>query len=282
MDEHQPIKIFGVDFTSAPSTKKAITCVQCWLDEDGLFLEQFSRITSFDEFENFLRELGPWVAGMDFPFGQPHKLIENIGWPQTWDGYVRHLARMTKSEFVDLLAEYRDGRNAGDKQHMRRTDELANSRSPMMLYGVPVGKMFFEGAHRLLDAGVSILPSHMQNDPRIVIEAYPALVARRWVENRSYKADEIRKQTPARRSAREDIVRGLRSKNAETHFGFNVHFGADHAERFINDGTGDELDALLCAVQAGWAYSQRDKNYGIPADCDPLEGWIVDPGIITS
>lgn len=122
------MKIYGIDFTSTPNAKKAITCVECRLDESGLSLERFERLTSFDAFENFLRQPGAWVAGMDFPFGQPRKLIENIGWPQTWEGYVRQVGEM------------------------------------------------------------------------------------------------IRKQ-----------------------------------------------------VKAGWAYSQRDRNYGIPADCDPLEGWIVDP-----
>jgi hypothetical protein len=33
----------------------------------------------------------------------------------------------------------------------------------------------------------------------------------------------------------------------------------------------------LCAIQAGWAYSQRDHNFGTPINCDALEGWIVDP-----
>jgi len=45
----------------------------------------------------------------------------------------------------------------------------------------------------------------------------------------------------------------------------------------IQDGSGDRLDALLCAAQAGWAYTQRDRSFGIPKDSDPLEGWIVDP-----
>jgi hypothetical protein len=273
------MKIFGVDFTSVPSSKKAITCIQCRLDEDGLSLENSVSIRSFDEFENFLQQPGPWVAGMDFPFGQPRKLIENIGWPQTWEGYVHHVAAMTKLEFVETLAKYRAGRERGDKQHLRRTDELANSRSPMMLYGVPVGKMFFEGAHRLLDAGVGILPCFTRDDQRIVIEAYPALVARRWIGNDSYKIDDVKKQTSVKQFAREEIVRGLRSKGALMYFGFDIHFSDDYANTFIDDGSGDQLDALLCAIQAGWAYIQREQNFGIPTDCDRLEGWIIDPGM---
>jgi len=273
------MKIFGIDFTSVPGSRKFITCAQCRLDESDLSLEISFHIKSFDEFEDFLRQTGPLVAGMDFPFGQPRRLIENIGWPQTWEGYVRHVAGMTKSEFVEKLAKYREAREKGDKQHLRHTDELANSRSPMMLYGVPVGRMFFEGAHRLLDAGVSVLPCCVRDNPRIVIEAYPALVVRQWIENRSYKNDEKKKQTPVLQSSRESIVKGLRSQDVKTCYGFDVHFSDTDARRFISDGSGDELDALLCAVQAGWAYTQRGRNYGIPADCDMLEGWIVDPGM---
>jgi hypothetical protein len=271
------MKIFGVDFTSVPSSKKPITAVQCRLDENGLFLETSISIRSFDEFENFLQQAGPWLAGLDFPFGQPRRLIENIGWLKTWDGYVGQVGKLTKLEFVEVLAQYRSGREVGDKQHLRQTDGLANSRSPMMLYGVPVGKMFFEGAHRLLDAGVSVLPCFMRDDPRIVIETYPALVARRWIGSRSYKTDQKMKQSASRQSARVDIVRGLRSKEIKAQYGFDVSFSNGDAEEFVNDGSGDKLDALLCAIQAGWAYTQQEHNFGIPVDCDPLEGWIVEP-----
>ena len=40
---------------------------------------------------------------------------------------------------------------------------------------------------------------------------------------------------------------------------------------------GDALDALLCALQAAWAYTQREQGYEILSTCDALEGCIVDP-----
>ncbi len=234
-------------------------------------------MASFDGFEAFLIQPGPWIAGIDFPFGQPRRLIQNIGWPESWEGYVDEVAGMNKNEFVKTLTDYRRVRPKGDKQHLRRVDKFANSRSPMMLYGVPVGKMFFEGAPRLMHSGASILPVRPQPDARIVLEAYPALVARRWIENRSYKNDDVRKQNPTQQAAREEVLLGLRSQNSKEYFGFEVNFTDAGAEKCIRDGTGDRLDALLCAVQASWAYSQRDRNFGIPENSDPLEGWIVDP-----
>ncbi len=270
------MKIYGVDFTSAPRSRKPITWAQCKLEGESLRLEAAGNLTSFEAFEGFLAQPGPWIAGLDFPFGQPRRLVENIGWPRSWDGYVRRVGEMSKQEFVEALDHYRESRPSGDKQHLRRTDVLANSRSPMMLFGVPVGKMFFEGAPRLLRSGASILPCRPNGDSRVIIEAYPALVVRRWIGNRSYKNDEVRKQTEALRAARAEIVAGLGS-GAKAPFGFDVQFEGEWARACIGDGTGDQLDALLCAVQAGWAHSQREDNFGIPRDCDPLEGWIVDP-----
>ena len=39
------------------------------------------------------------------------------------------------------------------------------------------------------------------------------------------------------------------------------------------DGSGDLLDAVICAVQAAWA--ARQAGYGIPASAPTGEGWIV-------
>lgn len=274
------MKIYGIDFTSAPNPKKAIVCAQCRLDEEGLSLEQFAALPSFTDFESFLRQPGPWVAGFDFPFSQPRKLIENLGWPGKWEDMIRHVSGMSKVKFVNALESYCQGREAGDKHHLRFTDRIARARSPMMLVRVPVGKMFFEGAPRLLGAGVSIRPCLARNDTRIALEAYPSLVARRWIGSRSYKSDAVKQQTDEMRFAREEIVSQLRSVQAKIHFGFDVHLNDRYADEVIGDGSGDRLDALLCAVQAGWAYTQRDRNFGIPQDCDPLEGWIVDPLLV--
>jgi hypothetical protein len=274
------MKIYGIDFTSAPRPKKPIVFAQCRLVDEVLSLEQLGSLISFTEFESFLRQPGPWVAGMDFPFSQPRKLIENLGWPRDWDGMIRRAAGMSKSEFVHVLESYCQGREAGDKHHLRFTDRIARSRSPMMLYRVPVGKMFFEGAPRLLHAGVSIPPCLLRDDPRVVLEAYPALVSRRWIGSRRYKTDTVKQQSAAMQSAREEILSHLLSEEADAHFGFGIHISRSDADLLIQDGTGDRLDALFCAVQAGWAHTQQERNFGIPPDCDALEGWIVDPLLV--
>jgi hypothetical protein len=174
------MKIYGLDFTSTPNHRKPITCVICIFTDNRLSVAGLTPLFDFAAFEAFLSQSGPWLAGLDFPFGQPRKLIQNLGWPDSWAGYVEKIAALGKPGFVATLAAYRQARPPGDKQPLRAADFRAASRSPMMLYGVPVGKMFFEGAPRLLKSGVSILPCRPNADPRLVIEAYPALVARRW------------------------------------------------------------------------------------------------------
>jgi len=132
------MRVYGVDFTSAPRKQKPITCAECSLDNGLLYINDFDQFTSFDQFENFLQISGPWIAGLDFPFGQPRKLIENLGWSPSWEGYVKLIDDMTKDEFVYTLTQYRNGRPEGDKQHLRIIDKKGNSCSPMMLYYTPV------------------------------------------------------------------------------------------------------------------------------------------------
>ena len=281
MSDTSLIRIYGLDFTSAPSKRKPITCASCFLLNTYLYVEQIFLIAEFDGFEQWLGQSGPWVAALDFPFGQPRQLLTRLGWPLTWDGYVGLIGSMQKSTFEKTLQDYQDSRPAGDKQHMRVTDKIAGSRSPMMLHRVPVGKMFFQGAPRLLASGVSVLPCHPQPTDSIVIEGYPALVARRWSGKQSYKSDERAKQTPEQCAIRQQIVDGIRSSMLPDVYGIQLSMTDEQAQRLVEEPMGDELDAVLCAIQAAWAYTLRDKNYGIPTMCDVAEGWIVDPLLLS-
>ena len=56
---------------------------------------------------------GPWIAGIDFPFGQSRRFVENIGWPDTWTGYVDHVGRMSREGFRRALDDYRRPRAIG-------------------------------------------------------------------------------------------------------------------------------------------------------------------------
>ncbi len=276
------MEVIGADFTSSPRGAKPITKVCCQLEDGLLQIDNFEDITSFDGFEDVLHRPGPWVAGLDFPFGQSRKLITNLGWPLSWSGYVEVVDGLSREEFVEVLESYKENRPEGDKEHRRVTDHLSGAISPQKLYGVPVGKMFYEGARRLLQSQANIVPVRPTSDNRVIVEAYPALVARRWKGGDGYKSDTRKKQSEAHKLARKRILEGLVSEQFREIYGYKLRLSRSDLDRMIDDPTGDQLDAVLCAVQAAWAWLRCKEGYGVPEDVDRLEGWIVDPALIAS
>jgi len=269
------MEVYGVDFTSRPRRGKPISCLRCRLDGGLLRAGELEAFADFTGFEAMLRRQGPWIAGLDFPFGLPRKFIATIGWPESWAGYVGHVETLGRAGFRAALEAYRRGRPPGDKEHRRATDIAAGSISPQKLYGTPVALMFFEGAPRLIRADVTIPHLRAGSPDRVVIEAYPGVLARRLIGRRGYKTDTRAKQTAAHASARYDILERLTSDAGRAHLGFAVAADASLAD----NPAGDALDALLCAVQAAWAWRHRADGYGAPPAMDPREGWIADPGL---
>ena len=265
--------VFGIDFTSRPKHRKPITCLHCTLEDDVLRAGDLEEWTDFAAFEQALQRPGPWIAGIDFPFGQARRFIETIDWPRDWADYVRHAQSLTRSGFREALNVYRKTRRSGDKEHRRQTDIAAGSVSPQKLYRVPVGLMFFEGAPRLVASNVTI-PKLQDGDPkRIVVEAYPGVLARQLIGNRSYKQDTRKKQTSEQHTARLDLLDGIVNGRLHNRYGLRVKAQPELCE----DPGGDHLDALLCAIQAAWAWQKGMDGFRAPNRVDPLEGWIADP-----
>ncbi len=282
VDDHRPsgaavVDVHGIDFTSRPRDRKPITSRHCRLEGDMLRALAARPLPSFADFEDALARPGPWIAGIDFPFGQARRFCDDVGWPSAWKDYVGYVERLGKAGFEAVLDEYRRTQPKGQKEHLRRTDVLARAKSPQKLYFIPVGKMFFQGAPRLLKAGVTIPRLHPGDPARIVVEAYPGVLARA-VTRDSYKSDTQREQTRRQREARANILEALTSGELSNRYGMTVM--ADDPD-LVDDPTGDTLDALLCAVQAAWAWRNRRQLFcGPGADIDPREGWIADPGAV--
>ena len=272
------MKIFGIDFTSRPRRSKPITCLEATLEGNTLRAEDLKEWSSFEEFERALQAPGPWIAGIDFPFGLSRTFIENIGWPQSWQGYVDYVSTLDRNGVPAALEAYRKHRPAGDKEHKRASDIAAGSISPQKLYGVPVGLMFFEGAPRLRNSGVTIPGLQTGHANRIVVEAYPGVLARTVIGRRSYKHDTRRKQTPERQIAREELIAKILDGYLNSSFGLQV----DAPKQLADDPAGDQMDALLCAIQAAWAWMNRENDFGAPNEVDQLEGWIADPTLSKS
>lgn len=259
----------------------------CSLDSSFLEIESFECLNGpgnrdFSRFEKWLCEKGPWIAGIDFPFGQPEQLIDDLNWPRKWSDYVSLVDQMNKHKYEEILTEYKRYKPFGRKELRRITDITAGSISPMKLYGVPVGKMFFEGAPRLLKSGASIYPVNPVNaENRLIIEAYPKLIASICIGNVPYKSDT--KQTGGLIDSRQRIIETICSGNDNRFvktYGLRIKMSHEVVNACINDKSGDHLDSALCAVQAAWFYCQKEKNYGISGKAIMTEGWICDPNLL--
>lgn len=258
------MKVLGVDFTSAPRRAKPIAVAEGFVLRLEVQITGIKRLETFKEFEALLCQPGPWIGGFDFPFGLPRELVRGLGWPGEWRKLVELCGNLTRVELRGILDGYRATRPVGRKYAHRRTDLPAGSSSPMKLVNPPVALMFHEGAPRLADAGVHI-PGLVDGDrSRVALEAYPGLFARSVVGRTSYKNDTKAKQTPERRRARERILDAL-----------PVRVSMALKKQLIGDGSGDSLDAVICAVQAAWGWRSRRRRFGLPARVDPVEGWIV-------
>ena len=272
------MKIFGIDFTSAPRRTKPITVAEGDFKNGILTLLHIHTLTDFDEFEKFLKQKGPWVAGIDFPFGLPGAFLSTLGLPHDWEKYVRILTRRSRSEFEKKIKTFKAKHSSPYKEPLRFTDVLASAQSPLKLVNAPVAKMFYEGARRILKSGASIVPCHPKKADRIILEAYPALMARRFAN--AYKSDG--KDTSQKKAARKKIVAGISATGLKREFGFSIKINDSLRREMLNDAKGDCLDAVLCSLQAAWAWNQGKPHYGIPAGAKSLtrsEGWIIDPSL---
>jgi len=265
------MRILGVDFTCAPRRAKPITVAFAHRDGEALVIDECALLPDWPAFEALLAQPGPWIGGFDFPFGMPAKLVRDLGWPGEWRALVARCAGMSRSELRAALDAYRASRPAGRKYAHRATDLPAGSSSPMKLVNPPVALMFHEGARRLAAAGVHVPGLANGDRTRIALEAYPGLLARSIVRG-SYKSDTRSKHTAGRLAARRAIVTVLES--GRHRLGLRVRFATAKLRReVLADGTGDQLDAVLCAVQAAWA--SRRQNFGLPRNVARCEGWIV-------
>lgn len=267
------MRIYGVDFTCAPREAKPITVAVGRAKRETLELEDIEALQDFSAFEAFLARPGPWLGGFDFPFSLPRELLRDLGWPTDWPALVAHCASMDRLAFRSSMDAYRASRTPGRKYAHRATDYPAGSSSPMKLVNPPVALMFHEGARRILASGMHVPALHDGDRLRVALEAYPGLLARKQLGIRdSYKSDTRREQTPARKAVRKEIMQALKARQP---LGIKLELDTRLERALVEDGSGDMLDAAICAAQAAWAWQRRQSNYGLPAGVDPAEGWIL-------
>lgn len=267
------MRIFGVDFTSAPRSAKPITVAYGTLAGRRLRIARIDRLADFTAFEALLRMPGPWTAGFDFPFGLPRDAVRTLGWPQDWAALALHCRAIGRRAFTQASDRLRRSRPPGERYAKRRGDDAAGSHSPLKCVNPPVGWMFLEGASRLVEAGVHV-PGMRAGDPdRVALEAYPGFVARRIVGRASYKSDRAAHFHAARRRTRAKLLAGL--ANDAAMLGITLDFEGGLLPRVRTEASGDLLDAAICALQSAWAWRRRADGWGLPRSMDPLEGWIA-------
>lgn len=264
------MKLYGVDFSSAPSRRKGITVAQGCFDGPLLRLTGLHLLPTLDAYRHWLTQPGPWLAALDLPFALPRGLRAFHRWPDAWPDQMRHLQTLDRAALRLACKAYCDQQPAGRKFAHRATDLLAGSSPSMKWVNPPVAYMLHAGAPPLLDAGVT-LPGIHQGDPqRIALEAYPGMLARS-ISGQSYKSDQPARQTAQRREIRQQILAAL--ERGSGWWGIRCDTGG-FRDQLLDDGSADLLDALLCLVLAGWAWQRRGQHFGLP-QFDPDEGWIV-------
>ncbi|MBJ7418753.1 MAG: DUF429 domain-containing protein [Rhodoferax sp.] len=270
--------LLGCDFSSSPGPRKHI--VLAWGHSDGarLIVDSLVRLQSLGAFTSALQSRAAWIGGFDLPFGLPRELVEHLGWPTRWEDCIAHYAALPRPQIRDLFAAFCDSRPAGAKFAHRATDGPAGSSPSMKWVNPPVAYMLHAGVPALMAAGAHF-PGSQAPDPqaaRIALEAYPGMLAREVLGAQSYKSDDKAKQTPERLIARKDLINAL--ELGQTRWGTRLKLSHAQRDALAQDASGDALDAVLCLVQAAWgqrAQAQGDVRYGLPADTDPLEGWIL-------
>ncbi len=277
--------LVGCDFSSSPTLRKPIVMAWGQLRGAVVVLDRLEHLPTLGAFEDWLAQPRAWTAGFDMPFGLPRELVVTLAWPQDWEACMGHYASLSRAEVRAQFKAFCDARPVGNKFAHRACDLPAGSSPSMKWVNPPVAYMLHAGVPRLLSAGVHCVglqarPSASSKTPvehhKIALEAYPGLLAREVLGNRSYKSDNAAKQTPERLIARKDLLHAL--ETGQTRLGLRLKLSHAQRDALVDDAKGDTLDAVLCLMQVAWAERQLaagDRRYGLPPEMDPLEGWIL-------
>lgn len=205
------MRVYGLDFTSAPKKGKPLSLAECKLIDGKLIVDAFHEFGSagnppFAEYNAWLNGDGiwanesEWVAGIDFPFGMPLPAISHFGWAKDvhatkWQAYMQSLFNQY-SEFLDFkeainswvyLNERSEVGNPIKVQFKRLTDQVAHSHSPLKVTNNPYpGAMLFRGCKALIESGINVQPFSLASNSgtqskKSAIEAYPKLVAQKFI-----------------------------------------------------------------------------------------------------
>ncbi len=280
--QHIPL-MYGIDFSSAPSSSKPVMVAAARIERDGdtvrCDVKSLFAFRKLDELEKFLADSPPWVAAIDMPFGLSRLVTETLQWPghgdvsvKAWDTWTRFYTALERAEIREVFKAWCDAHPPGQKFAHRASDRPAKSSPSMKWVNPPVAYMLHAGSALLqrLDAYLPGMRPEGRPD-RMALEAYPGFMARQLLNAKSYKHDDARMQSAARDDERRHLIESL--LNVSDKLKLLIH--PDILSAMQTDGKGDALDAVMCIVQAVLAWMRNANTYDQPTDADPLEGWIV-------
>lgn len=270
--------LIGCDFSSAPTARKPIVVAIGALVGDTVVLSGFEHFKSLEDWSEWLRATPEWTGGFDLPFGLPRELVQQLGWPLEWEALIAHYAALTRAEIRLAFSAFCAARPAGGKFAHRATDGPAGSSSSMKWVNPPVAFMLHAGVPRLLATGAFFpglqLPRRFAG--RVALEAYPGMLSRELIGRRSYKSDDLKKQSDERTTARAHLLAAL--ERGATRLGLALKLDEAQRTLILADARGDRIDAVQCLMQAAWALRRKDQfpnGFGLPSGVDPTEGWII-------
>ena len=274
------MKIFGINFNYSPSQKKPITIAICdFKKSQGLSVLKVEPIYGLKEFDTFLKQKGPWFAGVNFPLGQPNLFLKKMNLPDKWNSYIKDINRWKLDGFEKKVKQFKAKLPNNAKEPLRLTDTMAGAESSLKFTQKQLAKQFYEGTNCLIKSGVSILPCNPKKDTRVVLETFPDLVAQRFaVHNLGAKMKNVDIE-----SFHKEILKGLETPEFERDFKFKIFLDDSLKQKCVEESNGAILNALLISTQVAWAYSVGKPHYGMPDINHPniqTEGWIIDPSLI--
>jgi hypothetical protein len=307
-----PGTLLGLDFSCAPSPRKPLTLA--WGRRAGsvVKLDRLDEIPTLAGLEQVLESARDLLAACDFPFGLPRPFVQALcmhppsGFPADHLAALRRavgqapgpaatatdtLIKALHAHCLDRAGFQRlvDGwgqtwdlqRGDGPKLLHRPTDAAVpgiTSTSPLQTRYVPVGKMYFEGLLRLVQADYTLPGLRQGRTDALAFEAYPGFLSGEVLGRRSYKSDQTAPsaQQHDRLIARMDLVDAL--EQGRTRLNLRLKLTPGQRDFIVSDAKGDRLDAALCLVQAAWAQREGENpahSWGLPKVVDPIEGWIL-------
>ncbi len=274
------MKIFGINFNSSPTTNKPITVAVCdFKKSQGLSVLKLECFYELKEFEKFLKQKGPWFAGVNFPLGLPNQFLSSMKLPNKWSGYVKEINNWKLDGFEKKVTQFKKKHPNGSKEPLRLTDTMSGAGSPLKFNKSQPANLYFEGTRCLVKSGASILPCNPKLDKRVVLETFPDLVAQRFaIHETDAKAKSVDSE-----NLHKEIIKGLETPEFERDFKFKIFLDDTLKLKCVEESNGTILNAILSSAQVAWAYSEGKPNYGIPDINHPniqTEGWIVDPSLI--